>query len=264
MSNVLTLPLTLDDPPPAPQVAGRPAPVIVYESDLCTVYQGHAEDLLSAMPKESVDLIVTDPPYGVDNQSNRRAERFDVIANDGKADRGVIAKIMEQCVRLVGQHRHLYCFGPSDVLDGLKVAELVSLIWDKGTMGSGDVTSAWGPSHEPIWFTVSKHRHAGDTGKSTLPTRMRKGTVLSYNRPTGRNVRHPNEKPVALIRELIESSSKQGDLVLDPFGGSGSTAVAAILTGRRAITIELDPKYVAMIVERVKAAEALVAQLAAI
>lgn len=265
MSNVTALPFDLPSAPePTARVAGRPAPVMLYESPLATVYQGHAEDLMPVLPTESVDLIVTDPPYGVAWQSRRRKETFEQLANDGAGDRDVIRGVMEHCVRIVRQHRHLYCFGPSDALEGLKVSEIVPLIWDKGTLGSGDVTSAWGPAHEPISFCVSKHRHAGDKGKSSVPTRMRKGSVLSYTRPTGRNVRHPSEKPWELIRELIESSSKQGELVLDPFGGSGSTAVAAILSGRRAMTIELDPKYAAMIVQRVQAAEALVAQLSAI
>jgi len=268
MHNLSTLPipgmdLTVE---PTPPPALHAAPRRIYESPLATVYEGRAEHVLPMLPTESVDLIATDPPYGVNWQSRRRTEKFDQLDGDGadQADRDTIAGIMAECVRLVRQHRHLYVFGPTDVLDGLKVSDVVSLIWDKGTLGSGDVTSAWGPAHEPISFTVSKHRHAGKAGKPVLPTRLRKGSVLSYTRPTGRNVRHPSEKPVPLMRELIESSSRQGETILDPFAGSGSTAVAAILTGRKVITIESSPKYAAMTVERIKAAEALVAKINAV
>ena len=157
----------------------------------------------------------------------------------------------------MGQHRHLYVFGPTDVLAGLKVSEPAELVWDKGRNGSGDVTAPWAPAHEPISFVVSKFRHAGEAGKTAIPVRMRKGSVLRYGPPTGRNVRHPSEKPVPLLRELIESSSRQGETILDPYAGVGSTGVAAILAGRRAILVELDPRYVPIAVDRLKRAEAI-------
>lgn len=258
------MPLDLESVTPVVRPAGRLAPERLYESPLVTVYHGHAEDVLPLMRTESVDLVITDPPYGVENQSNRRAEKFDVIAYDGAGDRDLIRDVLRECVRIVAQQRHLYVFGPADALDGLKVSDVVELIWNKQALGSGDVTSAWGPSHERINFTVSKHRHAGKAGKPTLPTRLRKGTVLGYTRPTGRNVRHPNEKPVPLLRELVESSSKQGDLILDPYAGSGSTGVAAILTGRRAILCEVKREFAQLAADRCQKAEKAMAALAAI
>ena len=135
--------------------------------------------------------------------------------------------------------------------------EVVSLVWDKGRTGMGNLSSTWGPAHEPLSFAVSLHRHAGQVGRGSPAARMRKGSVLKFHPPTGRKVRHPNEKPVALLRELIESSSRAGEVVLDPFSGSGSTGVAAVLSGRRAILVESDERWLPMIVERVKAAETL-------
>jgi site-specific DNA-methyltransferase (adenine-specific) len=235
---------------------------LLYNSALCEVHHAYAEDVLPSLPTESFDLIVTDPPYGQEWQSNRRAEAMTLLANDTPADRDGIALMLAECVRLVGQNRHLYVFGPDDVLDGLKVSAPAALIWDKATIGSGDMTAPWGPAHEPITFAVSKHRHGGKAGCETLPARMRKGSVLRFARPTGRKVRHPSEKPVPLLRELIESSSRQGDRVLDPFAGIGSTGVAAILCGRRAVLVECDRGFADDAVVRVRAAEALVAQAA--
>lgn len=78
--------------------------------------------------------------------------------------------------------------------------------------------------------------------------------MLHYVRPSGRGVRHPSEKPVPLLQELIESSSKVGETVLDMYAGIGSTGVAAVLTGRRCVLVELDEKYVEL--SRVRLVEA--------
>lgn len=244
--------------------APRSAPKLVHETDLVTVWHGDARDVLATFPRECVDLVLTDPPYGVEWQSNWRDQPFEQLAGDGShdEDRAVISEIIEHCVRVVGQVRHLYVFGPGDVLEGQKVSEVVELIWDKGTIGTGDLTAVWGPGHERINFTVSRYRHAGRAGGRSLPARLRKGSVLRFTRPTGRKVRHPSEKPVPLLRELIESSTRQGDIVLDPFAGTGATGVAALLSGRRAILVEKDGKWIPDIVDRVTAAERLVKEMA--
>lgn len=230
-------------------------PRIAYQSERVVLYAGDARTVLPTLATESVDLVLTDPPYGVEFTSGFRAESFGTIHNDGADDRDVVGEVLEQCVRLVGQNRHLYVFGPPAALNGLKVGELASLIWDKGVVGAGNLSAPWGPAHEPITFAVSKHRHAGQTGQSSPAVRMRKGSILRFMRPTGRKVVHPNEKPVALCRELIESSTRGGDLVLDPFAGSGSTGVAAILTGRRAILVESDERWIAIAIERLQQAD---------
>jgi site-specific DNA-methyltransferase (adenine-specific) len=233
-----------------------------YSHPTAELYLGHALDVLAELPTESVDLVITDPPYGVEWQSNRRAERFGQLFADTTNDRDGIRAVMAEAVRIVGQNRHLYAFGPADVLEGLKVAEVVELVWNKNRPGMGDLTAPWAPAHERISFTTSKHRHAGEAGKPNLPARLRKGSVLTFSPPTGRKVRHPSEKPVALLRELIESSSRAGDLVLDPFAGSGSTGVAAVLSGRRAILVETDEHYAELAADRLAAAAGIAAEAA--
>lgn len=228
---------------------------IVYQSERATIYHAKALDVLPQIATESIGAVVTDPPYGVEWESGMRSESFGMLANDGADDRAEIIAIMHACVRVVGQGRHLYAFGPEDVWQGAKVSEPTSLIWDKGRVGMGDLSAPWGPAHEPISFVVSKHRHAGQAGKPNLAVRMRKGSVLRFNPPTGRKVRHPSEKPVALMRELIESSTRSGDIVLDPFAGSGSTGVAAVLSGRRAVLIDMDERWAALSAQRIAAAE---------
>jgi DNA modification methylase len=235
--------------------------VPVYATERVTLYHGDSRVVLPTLATESHDLVLTDPPYGVAFNSGFRSKEFGEIHHDGTEDRGVVHEVLTECVRLVGQKRHLYVFGPNDVLRGLKVTETADLIWDKGKTGMGNLSSTWGPAHEPITFAVSLHRHAGQTGKSSPAVRMRKGSVLRFGPPTGRKVRHPNEKPTALLRELIESSTRVGDLVLDPFAGSGSTAVAAVLSGRRAVLVESDPQWVPLAIERITVAERLADQI---
>lgn len=238
----------------------RPA----YSSARSTIYFGDNLPALAALPTESVGLVVTDPPYGCEWESGVRAESFGPMQGDGAGDREAVREALTHCVRLVGQNRHLYVFGPIDVLEGQKVSEPVELIWDKGVIGSGPLAAPWGPGHENISFVVSKHRHGGQAGNSALAARLRKASVLRHPRPTGRKVRHPSEKPVPLLTELIESSSRVGETVLDPYAGSGSTAVAAILAGRKVITMEKDKAYFGLILRRVKAAEALADQMAGV
>jgi DNA modification methylase len=225
---------------------------IVHKGRLATVICGDAREVLAGMEKETVDLVVVDPPYGMEFVSRKRTESFGMLAGDG-VDRVGVHEIIEGCVRVVGQDRHLYVFGPADVLDGLKVSEPAPMVWDKVVNGMGQ--GPWAPAHEPINFAVSRHRHAGKAGKSNRPVRLRKGSVLRFQRQTGRNVRHPTEKPVGLLCELIESSSRAGELVFDPCAGSGSTGVAAVIRGRRALLVEVEERYALLAARRVRAAE---------
>lgn len=230
-----------------------------YETDWATLWHADARDVLGEVPTESVDLVLTDPPYGISYRSNMRSETWEIQGDGGGDDeRGVVLNVLRECVRAVGQRRHLYVFG-SDVLGeaGEKVSQGAELIWRKQAMGSGDLSSAWGKQHETIWFYVSMHRHGGKRGKELLPVRMRKGSVLDASRRTGRTLRHPTEKPLGLLQELIESSSRQGEVVLDPFAGVGSTGVAAILAGRRAILVEKDAQWLDVASERLREAERL-------
>lgn len=233
---------------------------VIHQTERVTLYLGDALTILPTLRTESMELVLTDPPYGVEWQSNFRTAAFDAIQNDTPADRAGVHQVLADCVRLTGQNRHIYVFGPEDVLAGLKVSELTRLIWDKGRTGMGDLSAPWGPAHEPISFVVSQHRHAGDTGKPKLAVRLRKGSVLRFPPPTGRKVRHPSEKPVPLLRELIESSTRADETVLDPYAGSGATGVAALLTGRRAVLVEIDPSYAALAKSRLQQAEALYLQ----
>lgn len=230
------------------------APVIAYQSDRVTVYHGDAADLVGLLP--TVDLLATDPPYGVKWNSGRN--RFGpLLGDDGTLDvPGILGAITRAHLR---RKRHVYVFGyrPDQLAAPMQLSSTADLIWDKGTMGSGRLDAPWGPAHEPITFGVhAPSRAESKERQGSLAARLRAGSVLRHTRLTGRSVnRHPTEKPLPLMSDLIESSSRRGEIVLDPFAGSGSTLVAAALTGRRAVGCELDPRYVDVICRRLAKAE---------
>lgn len=216
---------------------------IPYWSDGdATVYIGDCRDILPQLPRASVDLIVTDPPYGQAWQSGFRKNALDVIAgDDGSLD--VAACITAACRVLRGK-RHVYVFGPAD-LSSCPFGATAPLIWDKELIGMGDLSQPWGPAHEPITFGVYREIPSDRAaGRGGLSARLRRGSVLRVPRANGVGLAddkdpNPTGKPVHLLRQLIESSSILGETVLDPFAGDGPTLVAARLEGRKAIGIEL-------------------------
>lgn len=234
--------------------------MVVYRSDRSVVYCGDSSEVVSYLPRDFVDLIVTDPPYGVGYQSNTRREKFDKIVGDD--DNAFVAGILRSCQRALKENRHMYVFGPCQI-DGLQIGATAELIWSKVSRGMGDLSLPWSTNHEKITFAVSRPTDRRVGGR--LTAKLRQGSVISVNRITGTAVnRHPTEKPVPLMRILIEASSLVDEMVLDPFAGSGSTGVAAVLAGRRTILIEKDPGYAEIAVQRVRAAESLAEQMSAI
>lgn len=211
-----------------------------FDDGTVTLYHGDCRDILPAL--EVCDLLLTDPPYGVNWQSSRGAHAK--LAND---DGSLGVEWLTLALEKVRRGRHAYVFGmrTNEVPEGINLCGLTELIWDKGVMGLGDIESPWGPGHEVIMFGVqeiSKANRAKNYGVTAA--RLRKASVLRVQRPhSAQTLRHPTEKPLELLRVLIESSSTFGEIVLDPFAGSGSALEAARVEGRRAIGIELEERF---------------------
>lgn len=228
-----------------------------YRSDLCTIYSGDARLVLPHLAKESIDCVATDPPYGVGWQSNTRKEKFDRIGGDateGEA-RALLDAVTPDLVRVTRRSRHLYTFGLP--MEHELLAVKAELTWDKGRLGSGDLSLPWSVSTEPVFFHVrAADRCNAAKGAGGLAARLRRGSVISVRRLSATQVqRHPTEKPVAVMRQIIESSTCLGESVLDPFMGCGSTLVAALLEGRTAIGVEERTAYVETAIERVQTVE---------
>jgi site-specific DNA-methyltransferase (adenine-specific) len=222
-----------------------------YEDADVRLFLGDCREVLPRLEAGSVDLLVTDPPYGVSWRSGLRQLAFERMAGDDGAF--PLHDALAEALRVLRRGRHVYVFGLVDV-GPLPLTSPAELIWDKGQPGPGDLTSSWARTHERILFAtheISKTNR--EDGYGRLAARLRRGSVLRCPRLNADAVtRHPTEKPVSILRELIEASSLLGETVLDPFAGSGSTLVAAKLEGRKAIGVEVEERYCAVAAERLR------------
>lgn len=200
------------------------------------------------------DLLVTDPPYGQGYKSGRTDEWGTIKGDDDIAG---IEQRLAHVLKGLRRGRHVYVFGNKFDFSKLPLCSLAELIWDKGNFGLGDLSLPWGPQHEKITFAVYEISKANrEKGFGVLTARLRKGSILRSLRPHSVRVNvHPTEKPVDILRQMIESSSVMGEMVYDPFMGSGSTLVAALMEGRKAVGCEIDEKYFNVAVERVTKAQ---------
>lgn len=205
--------------------------------------RGDCIEHLRRMKPESVDAVVTDPPYGVAWQS--KAAGFGKIANDERP----YLWWLGEAFRVLKPDGAIACFCGYTVQETWRSAIVAAgftvrshVVWDKGGYGKGDLVRAFAPRHEIIWF-ATKGRFRFHRG--------RPASVLNVPRVPNVLRTHPTEKPVALMRSLVRALTRQGELVLDPFMGTGSTGVAAMLEGCAFKGIELDGKYVRVARRRV-------------
>jgi site-specific DNA-methyltransferase (adenine-specific) len=192
-----------------------------------TLVQADARLWLPTLPDESVDLIVTDPPYRFERGSEYFRDWFPELADEEWP------AIFEQLYRVLAPDRHAYVFcdrrtrpifDQAAAIAGFRVRH--ALIWDKQSVGLGG--GCWRSQYEYIAWYEKGHRPG---------TRNDRPNILRARRITRR---YPTEKPIALLRELIAQSSQPGELILDPFAGSGSTGHAARGLGRRAVIADVD------------------------
>jgi len=187
------------------------------------------------------DMVNTDPPYGVSYQSNMRtkSDKFEVLKNDDVILD--IAPVIDSCSKgwvfvwtswkvLTKWLDNFESFGyPSN-----------QVIWFKGGGGIGDLKKTFSSDYETalVW-----HRGAELTGK-------RIGSVWKVGKDSAMDYKHPTQKPVALAEEAIDKTTRKNNIVLDLFGGSGSTLIACEKLNRKARLMELDEKYVDVIINR--------------
>ena len=198
--------------------------------DLVTLTQGDARTLLTALPPHTVDLIITDPPYRF-----QRGTLFKTWFADLPDDAWTPLLVELHRVLRPDRHTYLFCdrrtrpiFETAATHAGFRVVD--ALIWNKNRIGLG--SGAYRSQYEHILF-LTKGRRAGN--------RRDLANVLTARPPRG----YPTEKPLPALRTLITQSSNPGELVLDPFCGSGNTGRAARELGRHALLYDIDTTYAA-------------------
>ncbi|WP_399680219.1 site-specific DNA-methyltransferase [Xenophilus sp.] len=200
---------------------------------------------------EAVDMVFTDPPYNV-NYANSAKDKMRgkdrAILNDNLGD-GFYDFLLAALTPMVAHCRGaVYVAMSSSELDTLQSAFRAAgghwstfIIWAKNTFTLG--RADYQRQYEPIlygWPEGGERHWCGDRDQ---------GDVWQIKKPQ-KNDLHPTMKPVELVERALRNSSRPGNVVLDPFGGSGTTLIAAEKSGRVARLIELDPKYVDVIVRR--------------
>jgi len=240
-----------------------------------TIHLADCFDVFREIPDSSVDLILTDPPYGHNNNNGDLIDRWEEavgkekkdkprpILNDGPEANELVRKLFQEAARVLkpGCCCCCCCCGggpdPQFARWSLWIDEVLDfkqmVVWDKGPMGMG---WHYRRSYETIlvaqkrgaachWFDDS-HKieniiRPGDYGiKKIIPSKTQ----------------HPTVKPVALMAHFIRLHTMPGDVVLDPFMGSGTTGVACANMDREFIGVELDPQFYEMAEKRLKNAEA--------
>ena len=207
------------------------------------------EDVELLMAGEKADMVFTDPPYNVDyegytgdrlkigNDSMKIEEYADFLAGAF----GCVSRFMKPEASIYVCHASAYQREVQTTLESAGFEVRTQIIWAKNTFGWG--FGRYKFQHEPIFYGHIKGRSDawyGDKSQSTL---------WEEKKPSASR-EHPTMKPVELMQRAIMNSTKENQQVLDPFGGSGSTLIACERLSRVCRTMEIDPNYCDVIVQR--------------
>lgn len=238
------------------------------------------ETITKLMDGKLADLLITDPPYNVDYTGGTGMK----IINDNMSDAAFYQFLLDAFrAAAEGLRKGAAAYIWHADSEGLNFRRAFidagfefkqNLIWNKNSFVMGRQDYQW--KHEPClygWKAGAAHYFTSDRNNATVIedqvdlTKLKKEqmlkmlqellsdntptTVLNYDKPS-KNELHPTMKPVKLIANLVQNSSQNKQLVLDTFGGSGTTMVAAHQLGRQAFLVEMDPKFCHCIVDRMK------------
>lgn len=240
------------------------------------------DDVDKLMQDEVADLVFTDPPYGVSYKgtNNPNGREWEIIKNDKLRGDELFLFLLEAFKNIkrklkVGGAYYIWYANSDSIqfetaLEGAELRKKQIIIWQKGmVLGHSDYHWTYEPCiygcHPEAnceWFGDRAQKTLWDFSKKELKD-MKKDEMLAllerlYNdkdvweikRDNVMEYVHPTQKPVALSAKAMHNSSKQGDIVLDLFGGSGSTLIGCEQLERKARLMEFDPKYVDVIIER--------------
>lgn len=243
-------------------------------------------ELLGQMPESSISLILTDPPYGITYQNNFTSKKHPVLPGDGGID---YERFAHESYRVLEENSHAYFFTRFDTYPyhyecltraGFSVKNC--MVVEKGTVGGiGDLGGSFANNAEWIIFCQKGRRLFNHT--TLLQNRKKEGTQFHAGRAPSKKYKtrfnacwfgaeypkatynsawqkqngiyHPTIKNVEFLSWLVQISSNPKEVVFDGFMGTGSTALAAIRTGRRYLGAEISPQYFEISQKRIRECE---------
>ena len=240
---------------------------------LNTIIQGDALEILKQIPNDSIDLIVTDPPYFVSKIGNKISRRnlsskthkrnSDIKLDfgewdhfdDDKAFLEFTENWFKECVRILKPKSWIYIFFDKQKVGyfdlflapkyGIKARTI--FVWAKTNPVPSFRKVNWVSSSEFVWV--------GSKGEGKIKNFLTQKEMYNYaltpNKSAYGKTEHPTEKPEAIIARFVKTSSSEGDIVLDPFMGSGTTAVVCKKLNRKYIGIEISPEYIEIANKRI-------------
>ena len=194
------------------------------------------------IPNESVDLVITDPPYGISKELNCKGKRLGTTAkldfNFGEWDKFNI-DWFEIAIKKTKGWMMTFCAKKDvgyfiDILEKNGFVAIDVIVWQKPDPIPLNAKSRFLNAWEAIVVGKRPGAYWGSTYEHN---------IIKMQAPKGKNRIHPTQKPVELIKRLIELTTRKGDLVLDPFMGSGTTAVACIESKRDYLGFEISKEY---------------------
>lgn len=217
------------------------------------LHLGDCLPFMKSLADKSIDCVLTDPPYGVDYTggiTNTNVER-ERLAND--KDAKIYAEFVPSVFDVMRDGASAYIFYATSCSHEVYpvVSEIFGsyqqLIWHKTNATFGNPFARYKFDYEPLIYCRKG-------SPSTWNGSSKERAVLRFPREAINDL-HPTQKPLGLIKRLILNSTNEGDTILDPFMGSGTTGVACVQTGRNFIGCELDPGYFAIAEKRIADAQ---------
>jgi site-specific DNA-methyltransferase (adenine-specific) len=220
-----------------------------YEQDGITIYHGDCRDVLPTL--EPVDVLLTDPPYGIGlvtkTSDFRGSDRFDngaslqastLYDDDPDAIRALIADVIPAALSL-SKRGMVFC-GPA-MLWAYPEPRAVGCVFNANGAGR----SPWGFQcmHPVLYYGKDPFLEDGKGGRPNS---------LKDEQPNREKIDHPCPKPIHWMRWAVARSSREGETILDPFAGSGTTLVASKALGRKAIGIEREERYCDLAIRRLQ------------
>jgi DNA modification methylase len=208
-----------------------------------------AEDVGRVMAEQRAAIVATDPPYGVDFKGakyNPRAKPWAGIAGDKRQGDELtewLSKVLRTCLPHVMDDAVFYVW-TAPMQEGAAAAAMMQaglhiqsqIIWVKNAFALGQADYQW--RHEPCWYAYRKgERHRWNGGRD-------KSTVWEVTKVANQKYEHPHQKPVELFTRTLQYHTQTGEILFDPFLGSGTTMIAAEQLGRRCYGIEIASPYV--------------------